>query len=165
MIKHATPGDVTYVDAHRSIIVLVTYICMYCTVTFFWTLARFLTLRPIASPLVPDNRNSPVSCLIWHVLLRSPSSHPSSSVITLSLGICFRSAAWKPHLDIWNYSRLGRVLTTRQYQTGRYLRMLHTQILCPFVLVIDPAWIWTTALSQATSNILSVSCAGRRWKS
>lgn len=81
---------------------------MYVQVPFFWHLGEISTPRMNSFTAGPGQSKSPVSCLIWHVLLRPPSSHPSSSVITLSLGLCFMSAAWKPHLDIWEYRRRGK---------------------------------------------------------
>ena len=91
-----------------------------------------------------------VSCLIWHVLLRSCYLLTFIFfVINLSLGLCFKSAAWKPHHDIWNYSRLGEY-RRRGNQTGRYLSLLHTRTRIPelFVLVTDPASTWKTAFSE-----------------
>lgn len=126
-------------------------------------LGEISTPRPrgfTAGPL-PDNRNPRFHALsdtcfsdllppILHLLLLSP--YHSASVSRRQLGNL--NSTFETIADLES-------IDDEANKTGRYLRMLHTQILYPFVLVIDPAWIWTTALSQATSNILSVSCTGR----
>lgn len=83
--------------------------------------------RPIASPLVPDNRNPR-----FHTLSDTCFSDlvPFSFFpINLSLGLCFKSSA--RHLDISNYSRLGEC---RKQPNGKISRNLAYSIPISFCI-------------------------------
>lgn len=87
----------TYVGTYYIVVIIYSYLFFF----LFWN------YQAMASPLVPDNRNPRFHTLSDTCFSDLLPPITSSSVITLSLGLCFTSAAWKPQLDIWNYSRLG----------------------------------------------------------